>query len=244
LFLWSQEQERQDRLDETKRIRELEHRYEDQLVEAQQKRERTKPLPPQSPAQLALPDCSRTQEMSSHTQPTEHTWSEHYHHGTRRPYFHNATTGQTVWDKPAVLNASTPATSLPTPQPTQAPTAPTTAPSGPIESALSYGWSEHYHHDSRRPYFHNATTGETAWERPTAPGTPIANAVVFQPQPPSPMPSPAPAPTMPSQRLRQASTPAPPLPHGWQEHFQEGTGRPYFHNAVTQEAVWERPSFI
>lgn len=41
----------------------------------------------------------------------------------------------------------------------------------PPHAALAPGWAELIDTDSRTPYFWNASTGETTWERPVAPST-------------------------------------------------------------------------
>merc|ERR1711879_153370 len=34
----------------------------------------------------------------------------------------------------------------------------------------------------------------------------------------------------------------PPLPHGWEQHHDPASGRPYFRNVATNETTWTPPS--
>jgi len=61
-----------------------------------------------------------------------------------KTYYHNAETGETVWEKPTAASSE--------------------------EDPLPPGWTAHVSEssDPGKTYYHNAETGETVWEKPTA----------------------------------------------------------------------------
>jgi len=78
---------------------------------------------------------------------------------------------------------------------------------------LPPGWEQRVDGEGR-PYFQNAISKQTQWERPSL-YPPNANVT-----PP----------------------PYPELPPGWEQRV-DGEGRPYFQNAISKQTQWERPSF-
>ncbi|XP_035303968.1 rho GTPase-activating protein 27 isoform X3 [Cricetulus griseus] len=80
-------------------------------------------------------------------------WETHTDTGTGRPYYYNPDTGVTTWESPfeASEGATSPATSR------------TSVGSG--ESLTE--WGQYWDEDSRRVFFYNSLTGETAWEDET-----------------------------------------------------------------------------
>merc|ERR1711920_915431 len=71
--------------------------------------------------------------------------------------------------------------------------------------ALPSGWAEHVDPGSGKTFYHNATTGETSWDRPG--GAPAAAASA-------------------SPYLPTSATPAAdPLPAGWTEQVDAGSGK-------------------
>lgn len=99
----------------------------------------TKPEKPQAAAPAALPAG----------------WTEHLDAGSGKTFYYSASTGQTTWERPQAASAA-PAASQPAVQTSQ-------------PSVLAAGWAEHVDQASGRTFYHNATTGETSWERPQAP---------------------------------------------------------------------------
>ena len=78
-------------------------------------------------------------------------WETHTDAGTGRPYYYNPETGVTTWESPfeAAEGAASPATSP--------------ASVGSRES-LETEWDQYWDEESRRVFFYNPLTGETAWE--------------------------------------------------------------------------------
>ncbi|XP_047613143.1 rho GTPase-activating protein 27 isoform X2 [Phacochoerus africanus] len=78
-------------------------------------------------------------------------WETHTDAGTGRPYYYNPDTGVTTWESPfeAAEGATSPATSP--------------ASVGSHES-LETEWGQYWDEESRRVFFYNPLTGETAWE--------------------------------------------------------------------------------
>ncbi|KAM9749817.1 rho GTPase-activating protein 27 isoform 4-T4 [Dama dama] len=78
-------------------------------------------------------------------------WETHTDAGTGRPYYYNPETGVTTWESPfeAAEGAASPATSP--------------ASVGSHES-LETEWGQYWDEESRRVFFYNPLTGETAWE--------------------------------------------------------------------------------
>ena len=83
-------------------------------------------------------------------------WTEIASSSQGTPYWRNQSTGMTSWVRPSVSAAS------------KAEPAPL-APAAPVaeDSALPLDWEEKWSKSQQRPYFVRASTGETAWERPT-----------------------------------------------------------------------------
>lgn len=78
-------------------------------------------------------------------------WETHTDAGSGRPYYYNPETGVTTWESPfeAAEGAASPATSP--------------ASVGSHES-LETEWGQYWDEESRRVFFYNPLTGETAWE--------------------------------------------------------------------------------
>lgn len=81
-------------------------------------------------------------------------WETHTDSGTGCPYYYNPDTGVTTWDSPFEVSegATSPATSR--------------ASVGSGES-LETEWGQYWDEESRRVFFYNPLTGETAWEDET-----------------------------------------------------------------------------
>lgn len=81
-------------------------------------------------------------------------WETHTDAGTGRPYYYNPDTGVTTWESPFETpeGATSPATSR--------------ASVGSGES-LDTEWGQYWDEESRRVFFYNPLTGETAWEEET-----------------------------------------------------------------------------
>lgn len=81
-------------------------------------------------------------------------WETHTDAGTGRPYYYNPNTGVTTWESPFETpeGATSPATSR--------------ASVGSGES-LETEWGQYWDEESRRVFFYNPLTGETAWEDET-----------------------------------------------------------------------------
>ncbi|XP_053424035.1 rho GTPase-activating protein 27 isoform X2 [Nycticebus coucang] len=90
------------------------------------------------------PDTAKTPHPSP-------VWETHTDAGTGRPYYYNPDTGVTTWESPfeAAESAASPATSP--------------ASVGSRES-LDTDWGQYWDEESRRVFFYNPLTGETAWE--------------------------------------------------------------------------------
>ncbi|KAL4672972.1 hypothetical protein H8957_009361 [Semnopithecus entellus] len=78
-------------------------------------------------------------------------WETHTDAGTGRPYYYNPDTGVTTWESPfeAAEGAASPATS------------PASVDS---HVSLETEWGQYWDEESRRVFFYNPLTGETAWE--------------------------------------------------------------------------------
>ncbi|XP_017404814.1 rho GTPase-activating protein 27 isoform X1 [Cebus imitator] len=78
-------------------------------------------------------------------------WETHTDAGTGRPYYYNPDTGVTTWESPfeAAEGAASPATSPAS-----------------VGSHVSFEteWGQYWDEESRRVFFYNPLTGETAWE--------------------------------------------------------------------------------
>lgn len=82
-------------------------------------------------------------------------WETHTDTDTGRPYYYNPDTGVTTWESPfeASEGATSPATSR--------------ASVGSGESLETTEWGQYWDEESRRVFFYNPLTGETAWEDET-----------------------------------------------------------------------------
>ncbi|XP_069337627.1 rho GTPase-activating protein 27 isoform X1 [Eulemur rufifrons] len=78
-------------------------------------------------------------------------WETHTDASTGRPYYYNPDTGVTTWESPfeTAEGSASPATS------------PTSVGS---RESLETEWGQYWDEESRRVFFYNALTGETAWE--------------------------------------------------------------------------------
>ncbi|XP_012520764.1 PREDICTED: rho GTPase-activating protein 27-like [Propithecus coquereli] len=78
-------------------------------------------------------------------------WETHTDASTGRPYYYNPDTGVTTWESPfeAAEGSASPATS------------PTSVGS---RESLETEWGQYWDEESRRVFFYNPLTGETAWE--------------------------------------------------------------------------------
>jgi outer membrane protein assembly factor BamB len=116
-------------------------------------------------------------------------WAEHQDPGSGRTFYHNASTGETAWERPGGAAPTATASALPEGwaehvDPGSGKTFYYHAASGQTswekpggdsstaysadDSKLPDGWTEHDDPGSGRKYYYNASTGETAWEKPKA----------------------------------------------------------------------------
>uniref|UniRef100_A0A4X1SP44 Rho GTPase-activating protein 27 n=1 Tax=Sus scrofa TaxID=9823 RepID=A0A4X1SP44_PIG len=183
-------------------------------------------------------------------------WETHTDAGTGRPYYYNPDTGVTTWESPfeAAEGAASPATSP--------------ASVGSHES-LETEWGQYWDEESRRVFFYNPLTGETAWEDESedqpedelemqpglSPGSPRDQRVRVPDQLPRGDYSPVgsfsePGPTSPLV-----------IPPGWSCHvspdgqtlytnnftqeqwvrLEDQHGKPYFYNTDDASVQWELP---
>lgn len=126
-------------------------------------------------------------------------WAEQVDPGSGRTFYFKAATGETTWDRPAS---------------TQPVAASADAAAGGAGGGLPEGWAEYQDPGSGRTFYHKASTGETAWEKPQNPAQPAA---------------------------APASAAASALPEGWAEQVDPGSGRTFYFKAATGETTWDRP---
>ncbi|XP_036613225.1 rho GTPase-activating protein 27 isoform X1 [Trichosurus vulpecula] len=130
-------------------------------VERQQRTPALAPVP--APAPGATPTS------------TGPVWETHTDSGSGRPYYYNPITGETTWESPfgPPESASSPATSL----------SPLGSPGDPEAE-----WDQYWDEESRRVFFYNPLTGETAWEESTIPEmqTELAPCSPMDQRPPTP----------------------------------------------------------
>ncbi|XP_074080480.1 rho GTPase-activating protein 27 isoform X2 [Macrotis lagotis] len=102
-------------------------------------------------------------------------WETHTDSGSGRSYYYNPSTGETTWESPfrPPGSASSPTASL----------SPLGSPAGPEGE-----WDQYWDEGSRRVFFYNPMTGETAWEEPTSPEmqTELAPCSPMDQRPPTP----------------------------------------------------------
>ena len=109
------------------------------------------------------------------------------------------------------------------------------APGASRGGALPGGWTEHAVDDgSEQVYYHNAATGETAWERPSQSITEGGAVVV-----------PAAAPAAEAVAANDTTGSAVELPPNWTSHVAESgdaAGHTFYSNSVTGEVSWTPPA--
>ncbi|XP_007482550.2 rho GTPase-activating protein 27 isoform X1 [Monodelphis domestica] len=136
-------------------------------VERQQRIPALAPASPSAPAPAPAPA-----PIPISTSPV---WETHTDLGSGRPYYYNPSTGETTWESPfgPTESASSPATSL----------SPLGSPGDPEAE-----WDQYWDEESRRVFFYNPLTGETAWEESTTPEmqTELAPCSPMDQRPPTP----------------------------------------------------------
>ncbi|OWK13898.1 ARHGAP27, partial [Cervus elaphus hippelaphus] len=130
-------------------------------------------------------------------------WETHTDAGTGRPYYYNPETGVTTWESPfeAAEGAASPATSP--------------ASVGSHES-LETEWGQYWDEESRRVFFYNPLTGETAWEDE------------FEDQPED------------EQEMQPGLSPSSPRDQRW-VRLENQHGKPYFYNPDDASVQWALP---
>ncbi|XP_020853188.1 rho GTPase-activating protein 27 isoform X2 [Phascolarctos cinereus] len=201
-------------------------------VERQQRIPALAPAPPPAPAPAPVATPTSTSPV----------WETHTDLGSGRPYYYNPSTGETTWESPFGHPecASSPATSL----------SPLGSPGDPEAE-----WDQYWDEESRRVFFYNPLTGETAWEESTTPEmqTELAPYSPMDQRPPTPETDyPEELPCYPEEDFSPGSSytdpnpgsPAPGrtidpyTPPGWSCHITPD-GRLLYTNLYTQEQ-WMR----
>ncbi|CAE7383523.1 NLRC3 [Symbiodinium sp. CCMP2592] len=129
---------------------------------------------------------------------------EHVDPASGNLFYYSRTTGESRWDKPAP-EASSSVGSLPAEEPSSLRVLPT-------------DWDEHVDPSTGHVFYHNTTTGESTWEKPTAEASGSVGSL------PAEEPS--------SFRV---------LSPDWDEHVDPSTGNVFYYNKTTGESRWDRP---
>ena len=148
--------------------------------------------------------------VSSAASPLPEGWEELMDDNYGIPYFYHASSGETVWERPAPAPSmpSPPAIPPPLPPEPRPPPAPHPVLSSEPNS-LPEGWEELMDEDYGIPYFYHASSGETVWERPApAPSMPSPPAILPEPRPP-PAPPPVPSTSEPRKLMTQTHSQIP-----------------------------------
>lgn len=148
-------------------------------------------------------------------------WSEHLNDATKRTYYFNEVTGETVWERPTSVSSSA--------------LRDTQDASG---EALPEGWEEHHSPEHGQSYYHHAGTSLTSWVRPRH------EAIERRDQRKN-----ANAAAMASIEALAESVEdnvgdddGGKLPEGWSEHVDKEAGASYYHHAASQRTIWTRPT--
>lgn len=156
-------------------------------------------------------------------------WTEHLDPTSGKQFYHNVTSGETSWDRPAgAANDGT--ISLPDGWTehidaasgnvfySRAATGETSwdrptngsidagAGAGQEAEALPQGWTEHVDSSSGKAFYYKESTGETCWERPKLKSNTLQD-----------------------------------LPDGWAAHVDPESGRTFYHNVALGTTSWDKP---
>ncbi|XP_069916695.1 rho GTPase-activating protein 27 isoform X1 [Oryctolagus cuniculus] len=182
-------------------------------------------------------------------------WETHRDADTGRPYYYNPDTGVTTWESPfeAAEGAASPATSRA---------------SVDSRESLETEWDQYWDEESRRVFFYNPLTGETAWEDENEPEDEAEMQPCLSPGSPRSQRPPTPEADYPEEDyspLGSFDEPSPtsPLttPPGWSCHISQDKqtlytnhftqeqwvrledqhGKPYFYNPDDCSVRWELP---
>ena len=243
----------------------------EQEADQQEPASATQEVPTEAAMEEQEEDSAPTSKVESETVlDLPDGWVEQMDPSSGLPYYYNAETNETTWERPVTETAAPPSEAeepLEEVQVDDEPVAveetPATADEEPTEAVaeeeeLPEGWVEQIDPSSGLPYFFNAETGETTWERPhiqsgeegVVPQEETSDVVEQQSNEPE-----ATTDTTPEQHSEEPEAtvqteldppsdtgePQGDLPSGWSEETDPSTGMVYYFNETTNETTWERP---